>query len=64
MVIEVPTHDDRCVRVLPDDILNDVQDSLGPVLQVLLLPRVEIAVKNLDIRVTQLQLGPTEIRPE
>ena len=49
MVIEVPTHDDRCVRVLPDDILNDVQDSLGPVLQVLLFPRVEIAVENLDI---------------
>ena len=64
MVIEVPTHDDRCVRVLPDDIFDDVQDSFGPVLQVLLLPRVEITVENLDIRVPELELGPTHVSPE
>ena len=64
VVVEVTTHDDRCVRVLPDDILNDVQDSLGPVLQVLLLPRVKITVENLDIRVPELELGPTHVSPE
>ena len=64
MIIEVPTYDDRCVRVLPDDILEDVQDSFGPVLQVLLLPRVEITVENLDIRVAKLELSPTHVSPE
>ena len=64
MIVEVTAHDNRCVGVLSDDIPYDVQDSLGTVLQVLLIPRMEIAVENLDIRVAQLQLGPTEIRPE
>ena len=64
MVIEVPTYDDRCVRVLPDDILDDVQDSFGPILQVLLLPRVEITVENLDICVAKLELSPTHVSPE
>ena len=64
MVVEVTTYDDRCVRVLPDDILNDVQDSFGPVLQVLLLPRVEITVENLDICVPELELRPTHVSPE
>ena len=64
MVIEVTTDNDRCVRVLPDDILNDVQDSFGPVLQVLLFSRVEITVENLDICVPELELGPTHVSPE
>ena len=63
MVVEVPTDDDRRVRVLPDDILNDVQDSLGPVLQVLLFSRVEITVENLDICVPKLELSPTHVGP-
>ena len=64
MVVEVPTYDDRCVRVLPDDILDDVKDSFGPVLQVLLISRVEITVENLDIRVPELELSPTHVSPE
>ena len=64
MVVEVTTYDDRCVRVLSDDILDDVQDSSGPVLQVLLLPRVEITVENLDICVPKLELSPTHVGPE
>ena len=64
MVIEVPTYDDRCVRVLPDDILDDVQDSFGPILKVLLLSRVEITVENLDICVPELELSPTHVSPE
>jgi hypothetical protein len=64
VIVEITAHDDWCVGVLFDDILYDVQDSLGSVSQVLLFSRVEIAVENLDIRVSQLQLGPTEICPE
>ena len=64
MVVEVTTYDDRCVRVLPDDILNDVQDSFGPVLQVLLLSTVEITIENLDICVPKLELSPTHVSPE
>ena len=64
VVVKITANDDRSIGVLPDDIPYDVQDSLGTVLQVLLIPRMEIAVENLDIRVTQLQLGPAEIRPE
>ena len=64
VIVEITTHDDRSVRVLSDDIIDDVQDSFGPVLQVLLLPRVEIAVENLDIRVSELELGPTHVSPE
>ena len=64
MIIEVPTYDDRCVRVLSDDILDDVQYSSGPILQVLLFSRVEITVKHLDIRVPELELSPTHVSPE
>ena len=64
MVIEVPTYDDRCVRVLPDDILDNVKDSFSSVLQVLLISRVEITVENLDICVPELELSPTHVSPE
>ena len=64
VIVEITAHDDWCVGVLFDDILYDVQDSLGPVLQVLLLPRVEITVENLDICVPELELGPTHVSPE
>ena len=64
MVIEVPPDDDRCVRVLTYDILDDVQHSFGPILQVLLLPRVEITVENLDICVPELELSPTHVGPK
>ena len=64
MVVEVTTYDDRCVRVLPDDILDNVKDSFSSVLQVLLLPRVEITVENLDICVAKLELSPTHVSPE
>ena len=64
MVVEVTTYDNRCVRVFPDDILDDVQDSFGSILQVLLFSRVEIAVENLDICVPKLELSPTHVSPE
>ena len=64
MVVEVTTYDDRCVRVLPDYIFDDVQDSFRSVLQVLLFSRVEIAVENLDICVAELELSPIHVSPE
>ena len=64
MVVEVPTDYDRSVWVLTYDISDDVQDSFGSVLQVLLFSRVEIAVENLNIRVAKLELSPTHVSPE
>ena len=64
MVVKVPTDDDRSVWVLTYDISDDVQDSFGSVLQVLLFSRVEIAVENLDICVAELELSPTHVSPE
>ena len=64
MVVEVPTDYDRSVWVLTYDISDDVQDSFGSVLQVLLFSRVEITVKHLDIRVAELELSPTHVSPE
>ena len=64
MIVKVSTEDDRSVRVLSNDILDDVQDSFGSVLQVLLFSRVEIAVENLDISVPKLELSPTHVSPE
>ena len=64
MVVEVPTDNDRSVWVLTYDIPDDVQDSFGPVLQVLLFSRVEITVEHLDICVAELELSPTHVSPE
>ena len=60
VVIEVTTDDDRSAGVLLDDVPHDLGDSDSPVLKILLLSRLEIAVKNLDIVVAELQLGPAE----
>ena len=64
MVVEVPTDNDRSVWVLTYDIPDDVQDSFGSVLQVLLFSRVEITVKYLDVCVAELELSPTHVSPE
>ena len=50
--------------VLSNDIPDDVKDSFGAVLQVLLLSRVEITVENLDVCVPELELGQTHVGPE
>ena len=64
MVVEVPTDYDRSVWVLTYDIPDDVKDSFGSVLQVLLFSRVEITVEDLDICVAELELSPTHVSPE
>ena len=63
VVVEVTTYDDRSMRVLPDDIPRDFRYPFGSLLQVLLLPRLEVAVEDLDVLVTQFQLGPAEVCP-
>ena len=48
MVVEFPTDDDRGMRVLLDDVLGDIYNLLRSVLQVLLLPWLDVAVEDLD----------------
>ena len=61
VVVKVPADDDRGMRVLPGDVLGDIDDSLGAVLQVLLLSRLDIAVEDLECVSADLQLCPAEM---
>ena len=54
VVVKVTTNDYRSIGVLFDDVPYHFSHSYRSLLQVLLLSRLEIAVKNLDIVVTQL----------
>ena len=54
VVVEVPTDDYRSIGVLFDDVPYHFSHSYRSLLQVLLLSRLEIAVEDLDIVVTQL----------
>ena len=58
VVVKVPTDDDRGMRVLFDDVLSDIHYLLRSVLQLLLLPWLDVAVEDLDHMVGDLQLGP------
>jgi Na+/H+-translocating membrane pyrophosphatase len=60
VVVEVTTDDDRSIGVLSDNVSDNLSDSDGPVLQVLLFSWLEITVENLDVLVAELQLSPTE----
>jgi len=62
VVVEVTTDDDRSVRVLSDNVPDNISDSHGPLLQVLLFSRLEVTIENLDVMVAELQLSPAEIR--
>ena len=61
VVVEVPTDDDRGMRVLFDDILGDIDYLLRSVLQLLLFPCLNVAVEDLDHMVGDLQLGPAPV---
>jgi hypothetical protein len=60
VVVEVTTDDDRSIGILSNNVSDNLSDSDGPVLQVLLFFRLEITIKHLDILVSELQLSPTE----
>ena len=64
VVVEVTTDDNRSMRVLSNDVSDSFRDTLGSFLQVRLFSRLEIAVKHLNILVTQFQLGPAEVCPQ
>ena len=51
VVVEVTTDDDRSIGVLSDNVSDNLTDSDGPVLQVLLFSRLEITVDYLDVLV-------------
>ena len=54
VVVEVATDDDRGMWVLLDDVLGDIHNLSCPVFQVLLLPRLHVAVEDLDSMVGDL----------
>ena len=58
VVVEVATDDDRGMRVLLDDVLGDLDHSLGTVLELLLLSWLDVAVEHLYDVVADLQLRP------
>ena len=64
VVVEVTTDDDRSIRVLPNDISDDICHSSGSVFEVLLLPWLEVAVQYLHTVVAHPHLSPTEVRPK
>ena len=64
VVVEVNTHDYRSAGVLPDDVPDDLGHSYGPLFQVLLFSRLEIAVQNLNVFVAEFQLSPAEKYPK
>ena len=49
------------MRVLLDDVLGDIDYLLRSVLQLLLLPWLNVAVEDLDHMVGDLQLGPAQV---
>ena len=58
MVVEVTADDDWGMRVLLDDVLGDLDHSLGTVFELLLLSRLDVAVEDLYDVVANLQLRP------
>ena len=54
VVVEVTTDDDRSIGVLSDNVSDNLSDSDGPVLQVLLFSWFEIAVENLNVFAAKL----------
>ncbi len=61
VVVKVPADNDRGMRVLFDDVLSDIHNLPCPVLQLLLFPRLDVAVEDLDSMVSDLQLSPTQV---
>jgi hypothetical protein len=54
VVVEVPTDDDGGMRVLLDDVHAEIHYLLRSVLQLLLLPWLDVAVEDLDEMVGDL----------
>ena len=61
VVVEVPTDDDRGMRVLLDDVHGNIDNLPRPDIQFLLFPRLDVAVEDLDDVIGDLQLGPAQV---
>ena len=64
VVVEVTTYDYQSAGVLPDDVPDDLGHSYGPMFQVLLFSRLEIAIENLNVLIAEFQLSPAEKCPK
>ena len=60
VVVKVTTDDYRSSGVLSYDVSGDLDHPFGSLFQVLLLTRLEIAVENLNVLASELELVPTE----
>ena len=61
VIVKITADDYRSSGVLPDDVSGDFNHPLSSFFQVRLVARFEIAIENLNVLVSELQLGPTEI---
>ena len=61
VVVEITTHNDRSISILPNDILDDISHSLCPLHMEWFLPWFEVAVKHLHIMLSSCQLYPAEL---
>ena len=62
MVVEVTTDNDQSIKVLINDISNDIGDSLCSLTEVLLLTWLKVTVQNLYVGAAHLYLGPAQVR--
>jgi hypothetical protein len=49
VVVEITTHNDRSISILPNDILDDISHSFCPLHMEWFLPRFEVAVQYLEL---------------
>ena len=61
VVVEVTTDNNRSVDILPDDILDDINHSLGSLHLVWFFPRFEVAVQYLHLLFPSCHPRPVEI---
>ena len=64
VIVKITTYDYRSIGVLSDNVSGDFNHPFCSLFQVRLLSRLKITIKNLNVLVAELQLGPTEICSE
>jgi len=61
VIVKITTYDYRSIGVLSDNVSGDFNHPFSSLFQVRLFSRLKIAVENLNIFVSELQLSPAEI---
>jgi hypothetical protein len=64
VVVKVTTYHNRSIRILPQDVFDDVCHPHCSFLLELLFPWFEVAVQHLHLTVTSLHSHPTEVGAE